>query len=152
MDINIELMSDEDLSQVMKIEYKSFSSPWSRHSFIRDINENPYSLYLAAYNKDKLVGYIGGWMIIDELHITNLAVDPDYRKQGIATRLIKSTIEIVKRKDFKSVTLEVRESNQAAINLYHKIGFKQKGRRLQYYKDNNEDALIMRKELNYEGE
>ena len=117
MDIKIEIMKEKDLSEVMAIECKSFSSPWSRYSFLRDINDNPYSLYLSAFYQDKLAGYIGGWLVVDELHITNLAVDPDYRKQGIGTKLIKAIIDLIKEKGFKSVTLEVRESNQAAINL-----------------------------------
>ncbi|MFW6007211.1 MAG: ribosomal protein S18-alanine N-acetyltransferase [Bacillota bacterium] len=150
MDIKIGLLSEEDLSQVMKIEYKSFNSPWSRHSFLKDINENPYSIYLAAYNGKKLVGYIGGWLVIDELHITNLAVDPEYRKQGIATRLLNTIIEIIKEKEMIAVTLEVRESNEPAINLYKNNGFIQTGKRINYYQDNGEDALIMRKELENE--
>ena len=148
MDLKIDFMKEKNLSPIMKIEEESFPCPWSRHSFLRDINDNPYSLYLIAKVEDKLVGYIGGWIIIDELHITTLAVESNYRHQGIATKLIKEILKIVRGKEVISVTLEVRKSNQAAFSLYKKLGFTKVGQRPNYYSNNREDALIMRKEIN----
>lgn len=147
MEYIIDIMTEDDLSQVMQIEEETFADPWSLNSFRRDIKENPYSLYLTAYQGNRLAGYIGGWLIIDELHITNLAVDSSVRKQGIATALIEELIRITKLKGISRVTLEVRVSNEPAINLYKKMGFESAGCRPRYYQNNNEDALIMWKEL-----
>ncbi len=153
MEVKIEQMTAKDLEQILKIEKESFNSPWSRHSFLRDINDNSYAIYLTAKIKEKVVGYIGTWLLIDELHITNLAVDPEYRQQGIATRLLKKVIRIIKEDNsvaLSLITLEVRESNRAAIKLYQKLGFSRIRVRPNYYRDNQENAIVMRKELNNE--
>jgi len=153
MEVKIEQMTAKNLEQILKIEKESFNSPWSRHSFLRDINDNSYAIYLTAKIKEKVVGYIGTWLLIDELHITNLAVDPEYRQQGIATRLLKKVIRMIKEDNsvaLSLITLEVRESNRAAIKLYQKLGFSRIRVRPNYYRDNQENAIVMRKELNNE--
>jgi len=136
MEVKIKKMTEKDIDQVLKIEKESFNSPWSRHSFLRDINDNSYSIYLTAQTEDKVVGYIGSWLLIDELHITNLAVAPEYRQQGIATKLLKKVINMVENDSsaqLSLITLEVRESNQAAIKLYQKLGFSRVKMRPNYY-------------------
>ncbi len=153
MDIRIENMREEDLPEVMEIEKMSFSSPWSWHSFLRDINDNSYAMYLTAKYEDKVVGYVGSWLLVDEIHITNLAVAPNYRQQGIATKLITETIRKIKsskNRELVFISLEVRKSNKPAIKLYQKLGFDKVDIRPEYYRDNQEDALIMRKELDNE--
>ena len=95
-------------------------------------------------NKDKkCVGYMGIWKIIDEAHITNLSVDPDYQNKKLAHRLLLDSIDECMREKIKYITLEVRISNKKAIHLYEKFGFKSLGLRKNYYQDNNESALIM---------
>lgn len=142
-DILIEAMTVDDLYQVMKIERDCFSAPWSVRSFLRDIRDNPFAIYLSAHSGSKLVGYTGGWLIDRELHITNLAVDREFRQQGIATELVNKLIYLSKERDGLQATLEVRNSNTGAIKLYQKLGFQIVGSKPGYYCNDNEDALVM---------
>lgn len=146
MEIRIGPMKEVDLTQVMAIEQKSFADPWTLQSFYREIQENPYSRYLVAYRQERLVAYIGGWLINDQLHITNLAVDPQERGNGLAKKLLDELVRLSRKEGINKATLEVRVSNDAAINLYRKNGFAIVGRRPKYYINNQEDALIMWKE------
>lgn len=150
MDIIINPMGEDDLPQVIEIENNSFADPWSLKSFQKEISENPYAIYLSAFFKNKLVAYIGGWIIIDELHITNLAVSKAFRRKGVAVKLLKELIKKSRERGAVRATLEVRVSNNPAINLYRKLGFKRAGRRPKYYSNNDEDALIMWKEYDNE--
>lgn len=146
MDILIDVMTRDDLPMVMEIERASFADPWSEKSFLQDITDNPYSLYLTASLGRDLLGYIGGWIMKNRLHITNLAIDKKYRRKGVATSLIKELINISYLQGINKITLEVRVSNQAAIKLYKKLGFERVGYKNSYYK-NDEDAMIMWKEF-----
>ncbi len=146
MEIRIGPMKEADLTQVMAIEQKSFADPWTLQSFYREIQENPYSRYLVAYRQERLVAYIGGWLITDQLHITNLAVEPQERGNGLAKKLLDELVRLSRKEGINKATLEVRVSNDAAINLYRKNGFAIVGRRPKYYINNQEDALIMWKE------
>ncbi|MFW6022403.1 MAG: ribosomal protein S18-alanine N-acetyltransferase [Halanaerobiaceae bacterium] len=147
MEIKFKKMGLEHLGEVLRIEHQSFSDPWSRRSFVREVKENPYANYFVAIHNNEIVGYIGGWMVTDELHITNLAVDRESRKKGIAEFLIDNLLLYSKEYDINRATLEVRVSNIPAINLYRKKGFVSLGHRKSYYTNNNEDALIMWKEF-----
>ncbi|MFW5985091.1 MAG: ribosomal protein S18-alanine N-acetyltransferase [Halanaerobiaceae bacterium] len=150
MTLKIRKMKKEDLSQVLEIEQECFTSPWSRNSFLRELRDGVYSEYLAVFCGESLVGYIGGWLILEELHITNLAVARKYRRRGIASRLLEELIRQAQKKGSEYALLEVRESNTAALKLYRSHGFEKVGFRKNYYQDNRENALIMRKELNDE--
>ncbi|MCL6588746.1 MAG: ribosomal protein S18-alanine N-acetyltransferase [Firmicutes bacterium] len=144
MELVVYPMAVEDLEEVLEIENSSFPIPWSRNSFLYELLENQRALYLAAKNScNKTVGYIGMWIVFDEGHITNLAVHPAARRQGVAKFLLKSLIKIAQEKGIKHLTLEVRRSNVPAQQLYQKFGFVHMGVRRRYYLDNNEDALIM---------
>jgi len=92
---------------------------------------------------NKIVGYGGFWVVVDEGHITNIAVHPEYRSKGIGSKIMEGLIELAKKNGIISMTLEVRESNIVAQHLYAKFGFRPLGRRKGYYQDNNEDAIIM---------
>ncbi len=142
----IELMTQNDLDGVVKVEEESFVISWSRKSF-EDELKNDKALYLVAKQDEKVVGYIGTWLILDEAHITNIAVSGEYRNQKIGDKLVNELIEICKEKNIKSMTLEVRNSNTIAQKLYKNHGFKLAGIRKEYYSDNKEDALIMWKEV-----
>lgn len=135
------------LPRVMEIEAISFSDPWSKDSFLHELRENPYAVYFVALDGELAIAYIGGWLIIDELHITSLAVDSNFRKQGIAQALIDRILLFSYNQGIVHATLEVRVSNNSAINLYRKMGFVSLGHRPRYYTNNNEDALIMWKEI-----
>ncbi len=141
--ILIEPMTEQDLTEVAAIEKDSFRDPWSLHSFQTEIETNSLALYLVARLDDHIIGYIGAWIVLNEVHITTLAVCHNYRRRGIASRLIGALAEITGPRGASCLTLEVRPSNTAALRFYEKLGFAVLGRRRNYYSD--EDALIMTK-------
>ena len=137
-------MRVEDLEGVLEIEVLSFPTPWSKSSFLYELLENERANYFVAKNEfEKIVGYVGMWVIFDEGHITNLATHPVYRNQGVARALLNELIHFARQKQIRHLTLEVRRSNQLAQDLYQKMGFVHMGVRRKYYLDNKEDALIM---------
>lgn len=141
--INVRKMTLADIEAVLKIENSSFSTPWTRESFQKEIRDNHLAKYLVIEYDDKIVGYGGMWFIVDEAHITNIAIHKNFRNKGLGSFLVKSMIEYTERLGIYRMTLEVRESNKPAKGLYMKLGFRPCGRRPKYYKDNNEDAIIM---------
>ena len=143
MPVTIAPMTAADLEEVLAIEQIAFSSPWSRESFLYELRENKRAVYLAARETDRVVGYAGMWVIFDEGHITNLAVRPDCRRQGIGGRLLDELTTAAKERGVSRLTLEVRQSNLGAQLLYTQKGFVSSGLRRRYYRDNNEDAVIM---------
>lgn len=147
MKILIREMKFEDLDDIIEIENNSFSAPWSRKSFESELL-NRMALYNCLEYDDKVVAYVGLWKIYDEGHITNVAVLPSYRGLGLSKLLLNNLFEICKNNGIVRLTLEVRESNLVALNLYQHIGFISSGRRPRYYSNPIEDAIIMWKELN----
>ncbi len=144
--IVIELMKDDDIKNVLEVEEKSFTIPWHEESFLAELKNN-LALYLVAKVENVAVGYVGVWKVLDEGHITNVAVHPDFRKRGIAKALVSELLLLCEEDGITSFTLEVRKSNIVAQNLYKSLGFKEEGIRKRYYEDNNEDAIIMWKKL-----
>ncbi|MDE6182783.1 MAG: ribosomal protein S18-alanine N-acetyltransferase, partial [Eubacteriales bacterium] len=121
--IDIKEMTKEHIEQVYEIEKICFSIPWSKKAFEDELNKNKMAIYIVALADEKVVGYGGMWHVINEGHITNVAVSPEYRRKGIGESLIKKLIEIAKEKEMIGLTLEVRISNEIAKNLYKKQGF-----------------------------
>jgi ribosomal-protein-alanine N-acetyltransferase len=142
MEISIRQMEIKDLPEIMDIEMSSFSIPWSATAFINEINKIN-SLTKVAEFQGKVIGYICINYIFNEAHILNLAVHPDYRRQGIATALMKDALSNLFKKGCIYFYLEVRESNIIAQRFYKKFGFKTVGKRKGYYLSPNEDAIIM---------
>jgi ribosomal-protein-alanine N-acetyltransferase len=140
-------MELSDLDQIMEIEKEAFTTPWSRNAFEMEITENLLAKYIVAEVDGKVVGYAGIWLIIDEGHITNIAVKKEYQGQGIGKYLIMGLVDYCKRHSIINMTLEVRKSNIVAQNLYKKFGFKDCGIRPNYYADDHEDAVIMWKTI-----
>lgn len=134
---------EKDIEEIYTIEKMCFKTPWSRESLYYDITGNANARYLTAFINGKTVGYSGMWVILDEAHITNIAVHPEYRGRGVASALLEGLIKIAAQSSVGKMTLEVRVSNGVAINLYRKYGFFERGIRRGYYSDNREDALIM---------
>jgi len=132
-----------DLDDIMVIEHQSFTLPWSKEAFYRELTENPYAYYIVADIDGTAIGYGGVWIVIDEAHITNIAVLTDYRGQKIGETLLTQLQNLARQHGAKTMTLEVRVSNIVAQNLYRKLGFQNGGIRKGYYTDNNEDALVM---------
>ena len=145
MKVLIEKMQKSDVDSVFEIEKTAYGEHhWSKDAFYNEVNNN-ISCYFSAKNPEnsEIVGYLGSWMIVDECHITNVAVALNYRRQKIAQQLLVALIDECYTKLIKYITLEVRVSNTPAIKLYEKFGFKSVGVRKKYYQDNDEDALIM---------
>ena len=131
-----------DIEELYEVELTSFTDPWSKESFKDELN-NEIAHYLVGSINNKVVAYIGAWFILDEAHITNVAVKSDFRRQKIAKQLITAFIVLAKKHQITSITLEVRASNIPAQSLYQQFGFEKQGLRKRYYADNNEDAIIM---------
>ena len=138
-------MDETHVEQVARLEADCFSNPWSLHSITSELN-NPLSLWFVAIEGDKVVGYVGSQFVLDEADMMNLAVSENYRHQRIGENLVNVLVEHLKKRFVKSLTLEVRISNEPAIHLYEKLGFLQVGCRPRYYVNPREDALILRKE------
>jgi len=140
----IKRMVKEDIDGVIAIEEKAYGPHhWSKDSFLQELN-NDLAWYYSLFNEnEKLVAYAGTWHILEEAHITNIAVDKDYRRKGYGEALLKHILDDCYKEMIKYLTLEVRVSNKAAIGLYEKYGFTSFGIRKKYYQDNNEDAVIM---------
>jgi len=135
-------MELKDLDEVLEVEKSCFKSPWTRHMFEDELfNSNAY--YYVIEVDGEIAGYAGFWKIIDEAHITNIAIHSSYRRRGYGRALVSALLDRAKELDIIAVTLEVRVSNSAAISLYESFGFVSSGVRRGYYSDNNEDALIM---------
>ncbi|MEK3988310.1 MULTISPECIES: ribosomal protein S18-alanine N-acetyltransferase [Robertmurraya] len=136
-------MKEEDIDQILKIEELSFATPWTRQSFENELNLNQFAVYLVLEKEGQIVGYCGMWLIVDEAHITNIAVLPEFRGQKLGEGILRMIMEVAKKRGAKSMTLEVRVSNTVAQSLYRKLGFMNGGIRKNYYTDNYEDALVM---------
>ena len=141
--MNIRRMTIDDLAQVVAIDKASFSLPWPERSFRFEISDNSASRAWVAEEDGKVVGAIVAWLLVDEAHIATIATHPDFRRQGIASKLLIRTLQSMMNEGALTSVLEVRESNSAAQEMYRKFGFEESGRRPRYYRDNNEDAILM---------
>lgn len=136
-------MELKDIDDVLKIEHASFTSPWSREAFYNELTSNRFAMYIVIEDCDRVVGYCGVWVIVDEAHITNIAILPEYRGKKLGEALLTQVMELSKQIGAVKMTLEVRVSNYVAQSLYHKLGFKDGAIRRGYYTDDHEDALVM---------
>ncbi|WP_277585081.1 ribosomal protein S18-alanine N-acetyltransferase [Psychrobacillus antarcticus] len=137
-------MTLDDIDQVLLIEQEAFDTPWTREAFEHEMTTNLYSHYLVAETEDKdIIGYCGMWVVIDESHITNVAVAEQMRGNKIGEGLMREAIRVVTEQNVVLMTLEVRVTNDVAKNLYHKLNFQDGGIRKNYYSDTGEDALVM---------
>lgn len=144
--VTVRAMEERDLDRVSEVESLSFSSPWSKDAFAKELEENKLAVYLVAEYDGEIAGYMGMWKVVDEGHITNIAVDPECRERGVGGALLSAMIQKAEELELLSMTLEVRASNTKAQNLYEKYGFESVGIRPKYY-ENSEDAQIMWKSL-----
>ena len=140
-------MKPQHVAQVAELEKICFGTEaWSEKSVASEL-DNPLSFWLVADDNGRVAGYVGSQTVMDETDMMNVAVHPDYRKQGTATTLIVGLVEELRKKGSHCLTLEVRASNENAISLYRKLDFQQIGLRKNYYHNPKEDALILRKEF-----
>lgn len=151
MDIfKIRPMESRDLVVVWEIEKLCFSIPWAKNAFLIEISENRCAKYFVAHINEQIIGYGGMWLMVDEAHITNIAVHPSFRKRGVGLTILKALADEALRNGADKMTLEVRVSNHKALKLYEGMGFVGVGVRKRYYSDNDEDALIMWKTIDKE--
>lgn len=139
----IEDMTLDDVAGVQEVERSSFPLPWPANAFRHELTQNRNARYIVARDGDRIAGYAGLWLMVDEAHITTFAVLPEYRRRKIGERLLQRLFVIAEELEAEWLTLEVRVSNLAAQRLYEKYGFRRAGVRRRYYSDNSEDALIM---------
>lgn len=136
-------MGLEHVEAVLVIENLCFKTPWTREAFISDLTRNKCARYRIILNGGRVVAYGGMWVMLDEAHITNIAVHPEFRGIGLGNVLMNDLIQIASGENVSAMTLEVRVNNLTAIKLYKKFGFKEAAIRKGYYSDTGEDALIM---------
>lgn len=144
--VTIRSMTVDDIPAVIEIERLSFTTPWTSHAFRLEM-KNRLAVYRVALMVGKVAAYGGMWLILDEAHVTNVAVHPDYRGHGLGQRIMEALIREARDRNLRHMTLEVRAGNEPAISLYKKLGFRMAGIRPGYYQDTREDALIMWAEL-----
>ncbi len=145
MNLEIYNMTDYDLSLIKDILIDDFDDFWTYDVLQEELN-NPNSEYFVAKLENNILGFAGIWKAVDDVHITDIVVKKSNRQTGIGSKLLKKLIQTAKSQNFNSITLEVNEHNQPAINLYLKYGFKNVGFRKKYY-NNKDNAIIMTKEL-----
>lgn len=141
-EILIRLGTVADVDDMADLEQRCFDDPWSEQALAEDM-ENPRCLYVVAELDGRVVGYVGFWAIVDEGHINNVAVSPDFRRRRIGVALIEEALRLGTELGLVNYTLEVRAGNEAAIGLYEKFGFETVGVRPHYYEVGGEDAVIM---------
>jgi [ribosomal protein S18]-alanine N-acetyltransferase len=143
MNLVVRKMSVEDVPAAHEIDILSFTLPWPERSFRFEVTDNPAARCLVAELDSRVVGMLVLWMIVDEAHIASLATHPEFRRQGIAKQLLIKALDNAYTEGARTALLEVRAGNEAARGMYQKFGFEEVGRRERYYKDNNEDAILM---------
>lgn len=143
MNIEIRPMTAEDVPAVSELDRLAFTLPWPERSFLHEVTANPASRCYVAEVEGHLAGMIVAWLLVDELHIATLATHPDFRRQGVAQKLLAHVLKVGMQAGAVSSFLEVRAGNEVAQALYRKFGYAVVGRRPRYYKDNAEDAILM---------
>ncbi|WP_342506671.1 ribosomal protein S18-alanine N-acetyltransferase [Sporosarcina sp. FSL K6-2383] len=142
-DIQYRKMTIEDIPAVVEIEQESFAIPWTMEVFEHEMTGNDYAHYVVAVDGQEVIGHCGMWIVLDECHITNVAVRPHMRGNGIGEALMREAMTLCEQMEVRLMTLEVRLTNDTAQNLYRKLGFQDGGIRKNYYTDDHEDALVM---------
>jgi len=140
--VEISVAEKDDISAIAELEKMCFSSPWSEKAVL-DTMSGENSLFLVAKAEGKICGYIGSYSALDEGYITNVAVNPDFRRRGVGKALVGELIRQGKEKGLSFLTLEVRESNEGAIALYSDLGFENVGKRPRFYSNPTEAAYLM---------
>lgn len=143
MNMIIRKMTMEDLAAVVALDKLSFTLPWPGRSFRFELTENQAARCWVAELDGKIIGTLIAWLLVDEAHIATLATHPDYRRQGIAKKLLTYALRYMSKEGATHSFLEVRKSNEAAQEMYRIFGYQEVGRRKRYYKDNDEDAILM---------
>ncbi|HHX51422.1 MAG TPA: ribosomal protein S18-alanine N-acetyltransferase [Clostridia bacterium] len=140
-------MGENHLDEVLAIESASFPTPWSRNAFLGELFDNQFAYYYVCLKEGRVVGYVGMWIILDEAHVTNIAIHPFFRGRKLGKLLLTEIMGRAVCLGADKITLEVRPSNKVARSLYRQLGFVAAGIRKGYYSDTREDAIVMWKHL-----
>lgn len=140
--LRLEALREEHLPRVLEIERRVNGAPWSERSFRNEL-DHPHGIFRVALENGEVVGYGGIWLVIDEAHVTNVAVEPEHQGQGIGRRIMSELLKAAAEAGMRCSTLEVRAGNAPALALYEKLGFERTAVRKGYYPDNREDAVVM---------
>ena len=143
MNLIIRKMTADDIPAVVELDKMSFSLPWPERSFRFELTDNPASRCWVAEVDGRVVGMIVVWLLVEEAHVATLATHPDLRRQSIAKKLLSHALRYLINEGAQTSFLEVRASNIAAQEMYRRFGYEESGRRRRYYKDNDEDAILM---------
>lgn len=146
----IRTMNTDDLEYVVSLEKQLFTSSWTKEDFLYELNDNDFSFNYVVEKDGMIAGYVGLWLMYEQSQITTIGVDPRFQRNGIGQYMLETMIELARQHDCQVMSLEVRVSNEKAINLYKKLGFHIECIRKNYYQDNHEDAYLMIKELEEE--
>ncbi len=141
-------MAPQHIEALEQLEKQCFSTPWSYDALVSELS-NPLAVFRVAEIDGQVAGYVGMQHVVDEGYICNIAVFPQYRRLGVATRLMECLMDYAKEQDMEMISLEVRPSNLGAIRFYEKFGFEQEGRRRDFYSNPTEDALILTKRFGH---
>jgi len=136
-------MHTDDIGRISEIERECFPTPWTEEAFHNELVHNHFAHYIVMLWRGEIIGYAGLWTIMDEAHVTNIALREAYRGRKLGERMLRELFTSAVRRGMKRITLEVRVSNVVAQRLYEKFGFRAEGVRRGYYSDNGEDAIIM---------
>jgi len=142
-DVTVRRMALDDIDRIVEIENMSFHTPWTKENFLFELTENKCAVYMVGEIDGNVVGYGGMWKMVDEGHITNIAVDPKYRHRGVGDAILSALEKYASKNGITSMTLEVRTQNKPARSLYSKHGFKDEAIRKGYYTNPADDAIIM---------
>lgn len=145
-------LTEEYIDSLVNLEQVCFDHPWTKGMFLGDLKSEHTVYFTVVNDKNEVIAYAGMWIAVDEGQITNVAVHPDYRRQGIANMLLEQLYDVCVKNNLIYITLEVRESNIKAISLYKNNGFENVGLRKNYYKNPTENAILMTKEICHKGE
>lgn len=136
-------LNEKDIDEILEIEHESFAMPWTKEAFHNELTQNKFAVYIGVEMEGKVIGYCGVWIVVDEAHITNVALLPQYRGRKLGEALMRQVMEVSSEMGARTMTLEVRISNDIAQSLYRKLGFQNGAIRKNYYTDNQENALVM---------
>ena len=136
-------LGPEDVEALLALETACFSQPWSREAYEKELGDNPLAFYVGCFDGPRLIGFGGFWLIVDEAHITNVAVDAAFRRRHVGALLLQAMRALAGQLQARLMTLEVRVGNTAALALYRRCGFVEVGRRPRYYEEPTEDALLL---------
>lgn len=142
MDLEIRKMTSSNIEEIANLEKECFSSPWSEDGLKNELDNN-FARFFVAFSGGKIAGYIGSHNVLGEVYITNVAVFPEFRRNGVGKALVEFLVDEMKAENAEFVTLEVRKSNFSAISLYEKCGFGKVGERKNFYEKPIEDAILM---------